>query len=74
MVKALYCLHNCLIDEKDDEVILESTARDQYSIVNRGGINMYQDTNVETRNEVENNRSSVLLYRGDHFDDTDEID
>ena len=74
MVRALCCLHNWLIDKKYNEVILESTAYDQYYIVNRGGMNMYQNTNVETRNEVKNNRNSVLLDGGGHFDDTDESD
>ena len=74
MVRALSCLHNCLIDEKDDEGILEYTARDQYYIVNRGGINIYQYTNIENRNEVENNKISVLLDGGDHFGDKNETD
>ena len=70
MLRVIYCLHNWLINDEhgdDDEDILQSTTRDQYFIMNRGGTNVYQDTNVESNNQTENSSSYVLVDGGYNF-------
>ena len=59
LVRALYCLHNWLIDENNIEDLPSPTVKDRLSIIARGG------ELINTEN-VHLNRS---LGGGDHLDD-----
>ena len=59
LVRALACLHNWLIDEKDVECIPTSSPCDRLNLISRGG-----DILIN-----ENSRLDQALDGGDHYDD-----
>ena len=66
MVRCLCCLHNFLINEKEEKEIRESLASDRYSIMTRGGIN-FTATNIDGVLLSDSDRLENMLHGGEHL-------